>query len=93
MDFSYTDSEIAFRDEVRAFLAAKLPQDIRDTHFGFRRHSWEQMFRWHKIAAEQGWVAPYWPVENGGTGCRSSTVPRSFYDDLIDQIAFFQWVK
>ena len=24
---------------------------------------------------------------------RSSTVPRSFYDDLIDQIAFFQWVR
>lgn len=68
MDFSFTTDEIAFRDEVRAFLAAELPQDIRDTHFGFRRHSWEQMFRWHKIVAAKGWVAPYWPVEYGGTG-------------------------
>ena len=39
-----------------------------------------------------------WPVaspraEDRRTGPRSSTVPRSFYDDLIDQIAFFQWVK
>ncbi len=68
MDFAFTDSENAFRDEVRAFLMAKLPQDIRDTHFGFERHSWDQMFRWHKIVAEQGWVAPFWPVEYGGTG-------------------------
>ena len=79
MDFAYTDSEIAFRDEVRTFLAAKLPQDMRDTHFGFRRHSWEQMFRWHKIAAEQGWVAPYWPVENGGTGW--SPVQQYIFDE------------
>lgn len=68
MDFAFTDSEIAFREDVRAFLHAKLPRDIRDTHFQFQRHSWEQMFRWHKIVAEQGWVAPYWPLEYGGTG-------------------------
>ena len=68
MDFAFNDSEIAFREDVRAFLHAKLPRDIRDTHFQFQRHSWEQMFRWHKIVAEQGWVAPYWPLEYGGTG-------------------------
>ena len=68
MDFSFTAEEERFREEVRAFLAAELPDDIRETHFGFRRHSWEQMFRWHKIVAQKGWVAPYWPVEYGGTG-------------------------
>ena len=68
MDFAFTERENAFREDVRAFLEAKLPEDISDTHFGFQRHSWEQMFRWHKIVAEQGWVAPYWPVEYGGTG-------------------------
>ncbi|MCJ7873407.1 acyl-CoA dehydrogenase family protein [Phaeobacter sp. J2-8] len=68
MDFSFTPEENSFREEVRAFMAAELPQDIRDTHFGFRRHTWEQMFRWHKIVANKGWVAPYWPVEYGGTG-------------------------
>ena len=40
--------------------------------------------------AEIGNLAHYTP---GFASFRSSTVPRSFYDDLIDQIAFFQWVK
>lgn len=79
MDFTFTDSEIAFRDEVRAFLATSLPQDIRDTHFGFQRHSWEQMFRWHKIVAEKGWIAPYWPVEYGGAGW--SPVQQYIFDE------------
>ncbi|MEL7379641.1 MAG: acyl-CoA dehydrogenase family protein [Pseudomonadota bacterium] len=79
MDFAFSESEISFRDEVRGFLADRLPQDIRDTHFGFRRHSWEHMFRWHKIVAEQGWVAPYWPVEYGGTGW--SPVQQYIFDE------------
>lgn len=79
MDFAFSDSENVFRADVRAFLTAKLPQDIRDTHFGFRRPSWEQMFRWHKIVAEQGWVAPYWPVEYGGTGW--SPVQQYIFDE------------
>lgn len=79
MDFAFSDSELAFREDVRAFLTAKLPQDIRDTHFGFQRHSWEQMFRWHKIVAKRGWVAPYWPVEYGGTGW--SPVEQYIFDE------------
>lgn len=68
MELFYSDADIAFRDEVRAFLTARLPQDISETFFGYQRHSWHQMIRWHKILAEQGWVAPSWPVEHGGTG-------------------------
>lgn len=68
MELFYSDAELAFRDEVRAFLADHLPQDISDTFFGYRRHSWQQMIRWHKILNEKGWVAPHWPTEHGGTG-------------------------
>ena len=71
MDFAFSDSEQIFREEVRTFLSDELPADIRETHFGFRRHSWEQMFRWHKIVAKKGWIAPSWPVEYGGTGWTS----------------------
>lgn len=79
MDLTYTNNEIAFREEVRAFIEASLPKDIRETHFGFRRHSWDQMFRWHKIVAAQGWVAPSWPVEFGGTGW--SPVQQYIFDE------------
>ena len=68
MELFYSDDELAFRDEVRAFLADHLPQDISDTFFGYRRHSWQQMIRWHKILNAKGWVAPHWPVDHGGTG-------------------------
>ena len=68
MDLFYTQADIAFRDEVRAFLDNHLPQDLSETFFNYKRHSWEQMIRWHKILAEKGWVAANWPVEYGGTG-------------------------
>ncbi|PLS21416.1 acyl-CoA dehydrogenase family protein [Neptunicoccus cionae] len=68
MELFYTKADIAFRDEVRAFLDTHLPQELSDTFFNFKRHSWEQMIRWHKILANKGWVAAHWPVEHGGTG-------------------------
>jgi alkylation response protein AidB-like acyl-CoA dehydrogenase len=68
MELFYSDADVAFREEVRDFLAAKLPEDISATFFGYERHTWQQMIRWHKILANKGWVAPSWPVEYGGTG-------------------------
>ncbi len=68
MELFYSDEDIAFREEVRAFLALHLPPEIAATFFGYRRHSWHEMIRWHKILAEKGWVASHWPVEHGGTG-------------------------
>ena len=68
MELFYTKADLAFRDEVRRFLAESLQEDISATFFGYRRHSWEQMIRWHKILGQKGWAAPHWPVEHGGTG-------------------------
>ena len=36
MDLIYSPEETAFRDEVRGWLAAKLPADIRDKVTGYR---------------------------------------------------------
>ena len=64
MDLNYSTEELAFRDEVRSWLAANLPQELKD-----RAHlSKEDLMRWHRILAKQGWVAPAWPKEYGGTG-------------------------
>ncbi|WP_136637685.1 acyl-CoA dehydrogenase family protein [Pseudooceanicola onchidii] len=68
MELFYSDADLAFRDEVRSYLDDALPEDISGTFFGYGRHSWHQMIRWHKILADKGWVAPNWPEDHGGTG-------------------------
>ena len=68
MDLSYSADELAFRDEVRGWLAANLPADIRDKVVNYRSLSKDDFLRWHKILAAKGWAVPHWPVEWGGTG-------------------------
>jgi alkylation response protein AidB-like acyl-CoA dehydrogenase len=68
MDLNTTDDDLAFRDQVRAFLAAELPADLRRKVLDHLRLDKDDYVRWHRILARQGWVAPGWPVEFGGTG-------------------------
>jgi alkylation response protein AidB-like acyl-CoA dehydrogenase len=68
MDLSYSPEEQAFRKEVRDWLAANLPQDIRDKVVGYQHLSKDDITRWHKILAAKGWSVPHWPTEWGGTG-------------------------
>ena len=68
MDLTLSAEESAFRDEVRAFLASRLPADLRESVLQGRRIGREGTLRWHRILYEQGWVAPSWPVEFGGAG-------------------------
>ena len=68
MDLNYSQEEAAFRDEVRAWLEANLPQDLRDKMANYAHLSKDDLLRWHKILAKKGWVAPAWPKEWGGTG-------------------------
>jgi len=68
MDLNYSAEDEAFRAEVRAFLEANLPADLQRKVRQHKRLSKEDYVRWHKIAAQQGWAAPAWPVEYGGPG-------------------------
>src|SRR5690242_21866983 len=68
MDLNYSQEESAFRDEVRGWLKANLPQDLRDKMANHAHLSKDDLLRWHKILAKKGWVAPAWPKEWGGTG-------------------------
>jgi alkylation response protein AidB-like acyl-CoA dehydrogenase len=68
MHVSFTDEDIAFRDEVRAFLADKIPDDIRRKQAEKVPLDRDDHVRFQKILYEKGWAAPNWPVEYGGTG-------------------------
>jgi alkylation response protein AidB-like acyl-CoA dehydrogenase len=79
LDLNYSEADLAFRDEVRAFLEAKLPADLQHKVRKHLRLSKDDSVRWHKILAGQGWVAPGWPVEYGGPGW--SPVQRHIFEE------------
>ncbi|MFD0911797.1 acyl-CoA dehydrogenase family protein [Ruegeria arenilitoris] len=66
MDLNYTDEEKAFRDEVRAFLAEKLPKEICDKIRAGRNIGKEGYEWWHATLNERGWLNFNWPKEFGG---------------------------
>ncbi len=67
MDLNYSTAELAFRDDVSAWLKQNLPDDLRDKVAHYRHLSRDDLLRWHRILAAKGWIAPSWPVEWGGT--------------------------
>jgi alkylation response protein AidB-like acyl-CoA dehydrogenase len=67
MDLSYSPEETAFRDTVRAWLAANLPAELRAKVVAYEHLSRDDLLRWHRILADKGWIAPSWPKEWGGT--------------------------
>jgi alkylation response protein AidB-like acyl-CoA dehydrogenase len=68
VDLNYSAEEAAFREDVRAWLASNLPQDLKQKVASYAHLSKDDLLRWHRILAKQGWVAPAWPKEWGGTG-------------------------
>jgi alkylation response protein AidB-like acyl-CoA dehydrogenase len=79
MDLNYTEADLAFRDQVRAFLDQSLPADLQHKVRKHLRLSKQDSVRWHKILHQQGWVAPGWPVEYGGPGW--TPVQRHIFED------------
>jgi pimeloyl-CoA dehydrogenase large subunit len=68
MDLRFTDDEIAFRQEVRDFLRASLPAEIRAKTIEGRSLTRAQLTDWTRTLHARGWAVPHWPVEWGGTG-------------------------
>ena len=68
MELNYSTEELAFRDEVRGWLDANLPEELRRKAADGEHYTKDELLRWHKILAKQGWVAPSWPEEWGGPG-------------------------
>jgi alkylation response protein AidB-like acyl-CoA dehydrogenase len=64
----FTAEELAFQKEVREFLDAEFPKDIKHKVDNGIRLEKDDFVRWQKILYKKGWVAPNWPEEYGGTG-------------------------
>lgn len=79
MDLNYSEEEMKFRNEVRAWLDMNLPDDLRQKVALQERLSKKDLVRWHKILAGKGWIAPAWPVEWGGPGWNA--VQRYIFDE------------
>jgi len=68
MDLALNKDDAAFRDEVRRFLKEKLPPEIAGASAVGVSVEKPLLKRWHRTLYDQGWVAPGWPKEVGGTG-------------------------
>jgi len=69
MQFRYESDVEAFRDEVRAFIAAELPPiDERQPEFASLRDEYDYTMGFQKKLAARDWLAMAWPKEYGGGG-------------------------
>ena len=70
MDIQYSAEELAFCNEVRAFVAENHTSEIQaktgKSMTGYIHK--EDHVAWQKALYAKGWVAPNWPVEHGGPG-------------------------
>ncbi|HXC41375.1 MAG TPA: acyl-CoA dehydrogenase family protein [Burkholderiales bacterium] len=68
MEFHFDPEDEAFRQEVRAFIKAKLDPELAERMAKGFYPTRTEMAWWMGVLAEKGWVAPHWPVEHGGPG-------------------------
>ena len=68
MDLRFTDEELAFRQEVRAFMKSALPERLRRKMIDRHHPSKDDLVQWQQTLNAKGWAVPHWPVEWGGTG-------------------------
>ena len=68
MNLDFAPEDLAFREEVRAFIAENYPAEVRAKQDARQELGREDFLAWHRILAARGWAAPSWPVEHGGPG-------------------------
>lgn len=70
MDLEFSKEDLAFRNEVRAFIAEAFDDDMRAHSAQSKNAHIDKagQVRWLKRLNDRGWIAPDWPKEYGGTG-------------------------
>jgi alkylation response protein AidB-like acyl-CoA dehydrogenase len=78
MDLTFSQPEIVFRDELRAWFAENHPGAEPDGDED-RRYAWRRDFQ--RRLADGGWAAVHWPREYGGRGA-TLTQSAIFFEEL-----------
>ncbi|HRD85260.1 MAG TPA: acyl-CoA dehydrogenase family protein [Rubrivivax sp.] len=68
MDLAFTDDELAFRADIRQWVADQLPADISRKVHAAQRLTRDDMQRWARILGSRGWLGWGWPKAFGGPG-------------------------
>lgn len=66
MDISFSDADLAFRDEVREFLAEAWDKELQSQYSFGAGDLKTAAIEWQKRLYRKGWMAPGWPEEHGG---------------------------
>jgi alkylation response protein AidB-like acyl-CoA dehydrogenase len=89
MTSSTTDEIASFRQEVRDFVAAELPSDLRQRVLLGKALEKDDYIRWQKILYRRGWIAGHWPKHLGG--CDWTPLQRWIFEEETTQ-AGAPWV-
>ncbi|MCU0275208.1 MAG: acyl-CoA dehydrogenase family protein, partial [Acidimicrobiales bacterium] len=69
MDLTFSAEQEAWREEVRAFLAAELPPDFDwDSEYNEDEEGWDFAIGFTRRLGAKGWIGLTWPEEYGGLG-------------------------
>jgi alkylation response protein AidB-like acyl-CoA dehydrogenase len=71
MRLEFSDEELSFREEVRAFLRRQLSPSISQKVLNGYELGREDHVQWQRRLHERGWGGMSWPVEFGGAGWNS----------------------
>src|SRR5437868_11833471 len=79
MDLSFSERELAFRDELRGWLADNPPDERPANGDEGADHAWRRA--WQRRLYDAGWAAPAWPTEYGGRGA-SLTESAIYFEEI-----------
>jgi len=83
MDLRFSEADQAFREEVRAFIAAELDPAVRRKLAEHRSLAKHEIVAWQRKLNTRRWATPSWPAEHGGPGW--SAVQRYLFLDELHQ--------
>ena len=79
MDLNQTESELQFREELRAWLKDNLPDEPVKAKSKDDLEYWNNLRDWQKTMFEGGWAGITWPKEFGGRG--STPIEAAIYTE------------
>jgi alkylation response protein AidB-like acyl-CoA dehydrogenase len=79
MDLTFSERELAFRDELRTWLADNPPDERPSNGDEGAEYAWRRA--WQRRLYDAGWAAPAWPTEYGGRGA-SLTESAIYFEEI-----------